>query len=39
MMVKLKLLLSVHMNDLKAIGVIGVVVGFVGVYHKYSRID
>jgi hypothetical protein len=30
---------SVHMNDLKAIGVVGVVVGVVGVYHKYSRID
>ncbi len=28
---------SVHLNDLKAIGVIGVVVG--SVYHKYSRID
>jgi hypothetical protein len=36
--------LSVHLNDLKAVGVVGVVVGVVvvgviGVYHKYSRID
>jgi hypothetical protein len=36
--------LSVHLNDLKAVGVVGVigivgVVGIVGVYHKYSRID
>ncbi len=36
---------SVHLNDLKAIGVVGVVVGVivvigvVVVYHKYSRID
>jgi hypothetical protein len=37
---------SVHLNDLKAVGVVGVigvnvgvVVGIVGVYHKYSRID
>jgi hypothetical protein len=29
---------SVHLNDLKAIGVIGIV-GIIGVYHKYSRID
>ncbi len=29
---------SVHLNDLKAVGVVGVI-GFVGVYHKYSRID
>ena len=28
---------SVHLNDLKAVGVVGLVVG--GVYHKYSRID
>ncbi len=28
---------SVHLNVLKAVGVVGVVVG--GVYHKYSRID
>jgi hypothetical protein len=35
--------LSVHLNDLKAVGVvgvvIGVVIGIVIVYHKYSRID
>jgi hypothetical protein len=34
--------LSVHLNDLKAVGVVGIVVGVVGVvgmYHKYSRID
>jgi hypothetical protein len=36
--------LSVHLNDLKAVGVIGIVVsviviGVVVVYHKYSRID
>jgi hypothetical protein len=34
--------MSVHLNDLKAVGVIGVVVGIVVgvivVYHKYSRI-
>jgi hypothetical protein len=39
---------SVHLNDLKAVGVIGILVGVVvgflviGVviaYHKYSRID
>ncbi len=33
---------SVHLNDLKAIGVVGivgVVIGVDGVYHKYSRID
>jgi hypothetical protein len=32
---------SVHLNDLKATGVVGVigVVGVVGMYHKYSRID
>jgi hypothetical protein len=30
---------SVLLNDLKGIGVVGVVVGIVGVYHKYSRID
>ncbi len=31
---------SVHLNDLKAIGVgISVVVGVIVVYHKYSRID
>ncbi len=30
---------SVHLNDLKAIGVVGVIVGIVGVYHKYSKID
>jgi hypothetical protein len=34
---------SVHLNDLKAVSVVGivvgiVVVGIVGVYHKYSRI-
>jgi hypothetical protein len=34
-------LVSVHLNDLKAIGVVGVVgvVAVIGVYHKYSRID
>jgi hypothetical protein len=32
-------LMSVHINDLKAVGVVGVVVGVIGVYHKYSRID
>ncbi len=35
-------LLSVHLNDLKAggvVGVVGVVISVVGVYHKYSRID
>ncbi len=35
--------ISVHLNDLKAVGVVGVivgvVVGIVLVYHKYSRID
>ncbi len=39
--------ISVHLNDLKAIGVVCVVVSIVGivvigivvVYHKYSRID
>jgi hypothetical protein len=33
--------LSVHLNDLKAVGVVNVVgiVGVIGVYHKYSRID
>jgi hypothetical protein len=39
--------MSVHLNDLKAVGVVGIVVGvIVGVvigvilvYHKYSRID
>jgi hypothetical protein len=36
---KQKALLSVHLNDLKAIGIIGIVVGIIGVYHKYSRID
>ncbi len=38
---------SVHLNDLKAVGVVGVVgavvgivvVGVIVVYHKYSRID
>ncbi len=30
---------SVHLNDLKAISVIGIGVGIVIVYHKYSRID
>jgi hypothetical protein len=32
---------SVHLNDLKAVGVIGVicVISVIGVYHKYSRID
>jgi hypothetical protein len=31
---------SVHLNDLKAVGVVGVVViGVVVVYHEYSRID
>ncbi len=35
---------SVHLNDLKAIGVVGIIVGIVVigvsvVYHKYSRID
>ncbi len=37
---------SVHLNDLKAVGVVGIIVGVVGVvvgilvvYHKYSRID
>ncbi len=30
---------SVHLNDLKAVGVVGVVVGIVSMYHKYSRID
>jgi hypothetical protein len=36
---------SVHLNDLKAVGVVGVVVGIVVVvgvnivYHKYSRIE
>ncbi len=38
---------SVHLNDLKAVGVVGVIVGIivgivVGIvvaYHKYSRID
>ncbi len=36
---------SVHINDLKAVGgvgvvvVVGVIIGVVGVYHKYSRID
>ncbi len=31
---------SVHLNDLKAVGVVGVVgvASVVGVYHKYSRI-
>ncbi len=36
----------VNLNDLKAVGVVGIVVGIivvgvvgVGVYHKYSRID
>ncbi len=28
---------SVHLNDLKAVNVVGVIV--VGMYHKYSRID
>ncbi len=35
--------MSLHLNDLKAVGVvsvvIGVVVGVVVVYHKYSRIN
>jgi hypothetical protein len=40
------ILTSVHLNDLKAVGVISVVisvvvvlVGVVVVYHKYCRID
>ena len=36
-------IISVHLNDLKAVGVVdlvvGVVVGVIVVYHKYSRID
>jgi hypothetical protein len=31
--------ISVHLNDLKAVGVVDVVISVVGVYHKYSRID
>jgi hypothetical protein len=36
--------LSVHLNDLKAVGVVSVVgvvgiIGVIGMYHKYSRID
>ncbi len=38
--------LSVYLNDLKAVSVVGVIgvvvgviIGVVGVYHKYSRID
>ncbi len=30
---------SVHLNDLKAVGVIGIIVGVVVMYHKYCRID
>ncbi len=30
---------SVHLNDLKAVGVIGIVIGIIVVYHTYSRID
>jgi hypothetical protein len=38
---------SVHLNDLKAFGVIGVIIGIIVgvvvgvavVYHKYSKID
>ncbi len=37
---------SVHLNDLKAVGVVGVaigvgggIVGIVVMYHKYSKID
>ncbi len=29
---------SVHLNDLKAVSVVGVIC-IIGVYHKYSRID
>ncbi len=36
-------MLLVHLNDLKAVGVVGIVVGIVVnivvVYHKYSRIE
>ncbi len=34
-------IVSVHLNDLKAISVIGIVgvISVIGVYHKYSRID
>ncbi len=43
-MVQTKICVSVHLNDLKAVGVISIVVdvivvGIVSVYHKYSRID
>jgi hypothetical protein len=32
---------SVHLNNLKAVGVVGVigVISVIGMYHKYSRID
>jgi hypothetical protein len=38
MLMEVNKTMSVHLNDLKAIGVVGVV-GVIGVYHKYSRID
>jgi hypothetical protein len=42
-----RIVISVHLNDLKEIGVVGVVISVVGVivvgivvmYHKYRRID